>query len=85
MKNFGRCIKVGALEPLDKYGHVIKREFVSLNYWEMGFKSTTKPTINELDSLYERSYIDIGEKRGPFFIYFQNEHVIQVTAKSNDN
>ena len=82
MKCFGHCFKCGPMVMNGGYGHQTTIKFEELAHYQMGF-SGGKPKTAQLDVLYEDTFVGVQNNPGPFYLYFQNENVIQVTVKSN--
>lgn len=81
MKSFGRFFKCGSLVNRNGYAGSTTIKLEDVNYYTLGLSEP--PDINKLDILYEVTNVNLGCSPGPFYLYVQNEHIIQVTARAN--
>jgi hypothetical protein len=82
MKCFGHCFKCGPLVINQGYGRPEVIEFENFNSAFMRLPGG-RSIISQLDVLYEETSVGVQGNPGPYYLYFQNENIIQVTVRSN--
>ena len=82
MKCFGHCFKCGPMVRNNGYGRPEPMKFEELDHYHMGFTGG-KPKTAQTEVLYEDMNVRVSGNPGAYYLYFQNENVIQVTVKSN--
>ncbi len=82
MKCFGHFFKCVPIPKSSDYRPITLVKIEDMNYHHMGF-NRGKPKPTQLDILYEDTRAGVSGNPGPYYLYIQNKHIIQVSVKSN--